>query len=49
MVLINTKFMDNFNLIDKQALDDVCHFLQPFEEHLVKTNDLVYITETMFN
>ncbi|CAF1474534.1 unnamed protein product [Rotaria sordida] len=32
MVLTNTKFMDNYNLIDKQALDDICHFLQPFGE-----------------
>ena len=34
LVLTNTKFIDNYNLIDKPSLDDICLFLQPFEEVL---------------
>ncbi|CAF3686294.1 unnamed protein product [Rotaria sp. Silwood1] len=32
LVLTNTKSMDNYNLIVKKSLDDICCFLQPFEE-----------------
>ncbi|CAF2003862.1 unnamed protein product [Rotaria magnacalcarata] len=31
-LLTNTKSMDSFNLIDKKSLDDICCFLQPFDE-----------------
>lgn len=31
-ILTSTKSMDNYNLIDKESLDDICRFLQPFEE-----------------
>ena len=34
LVLTNTKFIHNYNLIDKPSLDDICLFLQPFEEIL---------------
>ena len=34
LVLTNTKFIDSYNLIDKPSLDDICFFLQPFEEVL---------------
>ncbi|CAF3987750.1 unnamed protein product [Rotaria sp. Silwood2] len=32
LVLTNTKSMENYNLIDKKSLDDICHLLEPFEE-----------------
>ncbi|CAF5022119.1 unnamed protein product, partial [Rotaria sp. Silwood1] len=32
LVLTNTKSMDNYNLTVKKSLDDICCFLQPFEE-----------------
>jgi hypothetical protein len=32
LALTNTKSMDNYNLIDKPSLDDICHFLTPFDE-----------------
>ncbi|CAM4773611.1 unnamed protein product [Rotaria magnacalcarata] len=31
-LLTNTKSMDSFNLIDKKSVDDICCFLQPFDE-----------------
>ena len=34
LVLSNTKSTDNQNLIDKPSLDNICLFLQPFEEVL---------------
>jgi hypothetical protein len=32
LVLTNSKSIDDYNLIDKKLLDDICRFLQPFEE-----------------
>ncbi len=33
-VLINTKVTDNYNLIDKELLDKICGFLEPFQQAL---------------
>ena len=39
LVLTNTKFIDSYNLIEKTSLDDICLFLQPFEEVLEALNE----------
>ncbi len=31
-VLTKSKSIDSYSLIDKEILDDICRFLQPFEE-----------------
>ena len=31
-VLINNKTMDDYNFIEKELLDDICNFLEPFQE-----------------
>jgi hypothetical protein len=38
-VLINTKIMDDYNMVDKELLDDVCDFLEAFDEVLDALNE----------
>ena len=38
-VLINTKIRDDYSLIDKESLDDICDFLEAFEEVIDALNE----------
>ncbi len=38
-VLINCKTMDDYNLIEKELLYDICNFLEPFQEVLDALNE----------
>ncbi|CAF1448781.1 unnamed protein product [Rotaria sordida] len=37
-IILNSKMMDNYNLIDKELLDDICKFLEPFQEVIDSLN-----------
>lgn len=38
-VLSNTKVVDDYNMIDKELLDEICDFLEAFDEVIIALNE----------